>query len=204
MNIDIYEELPPVLKLVQKRGFVVFQDGDYDMNIVAIRRLKDRTNNAFDDVLHMVYKKDGHWVDEYCDCTTDAGRYWLTKEDYRRDGVAILIHDQQARGAYKIGRHKTYEALENINNVQIWRDNNLDETADYGCSEVHKGIYKCNIHKAGKNSTQVNRWSAGCIVVAKEHDFLRVMHLAHKQVLSLGYRTFSLTLLGCDYGSLDN
>jgi hypothetical protein len=201
---DISEHMPKVLQLVQRRGFKVFQDGDYDMNIVAIRRLKDRTNNAFDDVIHFVYRKDGVWVDEYCSCTTDPGTYWLTKKDYRKDGVAILVHDQQARGAYKIGTHKGYEALEQVQNVSIWRDNNFDDTADYACSEVHKGVFKCNIHKAGTDSTQVNKWSAGCIVIAKRNDYLRVMHLAKKQVLSLGYKTFTLTLLGCDYGSLDN
>ena len=207
MKTKAYPEQPPILDLVKQRGFVIFNDGNYDLNIIALRRLDNRQHNRFDDTLHIVYKQGDSWLHEYCECTTDAGTYWLTKEDYRKDGVAVLIHDQQARGAYKIGKHRGYKALEQVQNVSIWRDNNLDSVADYNCSEVHKGVYKCNIHRAStrpNGSTYVNKWSAGCIVVSKNDDFLRVMHLAEKQVLSLGYRTFTLTLLGYDYGHDDN
>ena len=201
------KDLPPVLRTVQKRGFKIFQDGDYDLNLVACRRLKDNVQNEFDDVFHIVYRENDFWIDESCSCTTDPGRYWLEKEDYRADGVAILIHDQQARGAYKIGTHRGYKALQNIAPVQIWRDNNKDSRADYACSEVHKGVFATNIHRSSLRpggSQYVERYSAGCIVIQDNNDFLTLLDRAEKQVLHRGYRTFTLTLLGLDYGCYDD
>ena len=103
MKTKAYPEQPPILDLVKQRGFVIFNDGNYDLNIIALRRLDNRQHNRFDDTLHIVYKQGDSWLHEYCECTTDAGTYWLTKEDYRKDGVAVLIHDQQAREHTKSG-----------------------------------------------------------------------------------------------------
>lgn len=200
-----YKKKPWILELVEERGFKVFCDGDYDLNIIALRRLNDRQHNKFDDELHIVYKKGVLWIDEWCACTTDPGTYWLKKTDYRADGVAILVHDQQARGAYKIGLHRGYVAYEQVNNVKIWRDNNLDAVADYNSSKVHSGVFKCNIHRSSLRdggSEFVNKYSAGCIVVQDSVNFSRCIDLAHKQVVQLGYKTFSLTILGVDYGRI--
>ena len=40
MTIKEYESLPPVLELVKERGFKVFSDGDYDLNIIGLRNLQ--------------------------------------------------------------------------------------------------------------------------------------------------------------------
>lgn len=193
---DEYETLPPVLQMVQDRGFVVFDAGDYDLNIIGLRNLKDRESNLFDDRMHVVYRLGGLWIDEHCACTTDPGAYWLQKENYKP--CAIYYHDQQARGAYKIGLHRGKPALRQVKNVKFWRDGNKDQHLDF-TGPVYEDLIYVNIHRASTRtggSHYVNKWSAGCQVLKFSTDMDRILELANHQIESLGYRSYTYTLLG--------
>lgn len=194
-----YDEIPPILKKVLDHGFVIFQDGDYDLNIVGVRNLNSKLDNQFDDKLIVAYRLKSKWITEEFIITTDPGRYWLTKKDYK--ACAIYKHPQQARGAYKIGNHRGYEACVQRHPVEFWRDSNKDEHADYNCSKVYKAAIGLNLHRASTNvsgSKYVDRWSAGCQVFkyADIRGFKRFMWLCHQQIKSLNYRTFTYTLIG--------
>jgi len=196
MTIKEYESLPPVLELVKERGFKVFSDGDYDLNIIGLRNLQNRESNLFDDVMHVVYKKGDIWVDEFFPCTTDPGAYWLQREDYKP--CAIYYHDQQARGAYQMGLHRGTPALRQMFPVQFWRDGNKDRHLDFG-GPVYKDLIYLNIHRASKRaegSHYVNKWSAGCQVLKYSIDMDRVLELCQLQRDTLSYHTFSYCLLG--------
>ena len=59
-----YDTLPPILQKVLDHGFVIFQDGDYDLNIVGVRNLNSAKDNQFDDKLIVAYRKGSIWITE--------------------------------------------------------------------------------------------------------------------------------------------
>ena len=103
-------------------------------------------------------------------CTTKPGTHWLLKPLNRR-GTAIL-KEGQYRGAYKIGLHgrsrpsRSYEALQQVQPMKYFRDNNKDSKNDYE-GKIYEGNFYTNIHRSGKSgwSKFVNKWSAGCQVI---------------------------------------
>lgn len=196
MKVIEHETLPPILQKVLDHGYVIFEDGDYDLNIVGLRNLSDENKfNQFDDRIFIVYKRGDIWVEESGAATTDPGRYWLLKPDYKP--CAIMKHPQQARGAYKIGNHRGYKALTQWARVEFWRDGNKDEVINYS-GVVHKDVIGLNIHRSSTReggSVYVDRWSAGCQVWQDSRDFDRMLELCQLQINSLNYRTFTYTLL---------
>jgi len=185
---------PEILAKIEEYGFKVFSDGAYDLNIIGVRNLENNANQ-YDDKLHVCYlSEDGHWKEDIFQVSTDPGRYWLEKEDYK--ACAVYKHPQQARGAYKVGLHRgNYEALVQWKPVEYWRDGNKDEKADYG-GEVFKDVIGLNIHRSSiHDSDEINRYSAGCIVFSKMADWEAFMKLVHKQKRTMGYHTFTFTLI---------
>ena len=195
MIVKEYNELPPILWNVKKHGFAIFEDGDYDLNIIGIRNVIDPKDNRFDDQIVIAYRCNGKWITETAAFTTDPGAYWLTKEDYR--DCAVYMHPQQARGAYKIGSHRGYKALRQIRSVRFWRDGDKSFSPRYG-GPIFKDMIGLNIHRSSKKeggSLYVDRWSAGCQVFQNNNDFERFLELCELQISSLGYRTFTYTLI---------
>ena len=188
---------PKILDSVESHGFKIFSDGNYDLNIIAVRNLQNNPN-VFDDKLHVCFLKNGEWQERIYQVTTDPGRFYLEDPTYRDgQGVAVIYHPQQARGAYKIGLHGgKYECLRQCQPIKFWRDRNFNNKADY-IGDVHKDLIYVNIHRASiKGSTKVERYSAGCIVFSDPDQYEDFMELAHKQIESLGYRTYTLTIIG--------
>ena len=149
----------------------------YDVNIVGIRNsaTEGRITNKFDDKITLSYKDlNGKWKFHCFDCTTDPGIYW-TENLLNPNGVAILKPGQY-RGSHKIGLHQgKYEALRQKKPLKVYRDGDKDKEYDLLEENVHEGIYGINIHRAtsrehGK-STQIDKWSAGCQVIAANDDF---------------------------------
>ena len=62
---------------------------------------------------------------------------------------------------------------------------------------MKEGIYGINIHKAGKYSKQIDRWSAGCQVIAKEKNFDFFMNVMYKAKEAWG-NSFTYTLINSD------
>ena len=196
MKVRKHEDLPPILWNVKRHGYVIFEDGDYDLNIIGVRNIVSPQDNLFDDTIVIAYRLDGEWVTEEARITTDPGRYWLTKPDYKP--CAVYAHPQQARGAYKLGKHRgKYKALVQHQPVWFWRDGNKDEHAD-NTGEKFKDRIGLNIHRSSTRedgSYFVDQWSAGCQVFQNVQDYNRFIELCELQVESLGYRTFTYTLI---------
>jgi len=55
---------PKILDDVEAAGHVVFESGDLNLNIVVTRILPGRPN-AFDDLLNIIYRESGEWVQWY-------------------------------------------------------------------------------------------------------------------------------------------
>ena len=170
---------------VKSKDYKWFENGDYNLNIVGVRNGETGTEvtNKFDDFLTLSYKIDGEWNYHCFDATTDPGKHWV-ENIMREEGVAVL-KENQYRGSHKIGLHQgKYEALRQQKPVQVYRDNDLDGNYDLLEENIQEGIFGINIHRAtkweGKKSTQIDKWSAGCQVIAANDDFRLFMEICNK------------------------
>jgi hypothetical protein len=174
-------------KAVISKGYKWFTDSnnkDYDVNIVGIRNsdTNNEVTNKFDDKI---------------DCTTDPGKHWV-ENIMNKHGVAILKPGQY-RGSHKIRLHQgRYEALGQQKPVKVYRDKNIDGTYDLSEENVYEGLYGINIHRAtkyaGKKSSQIDKWSAGCQVIAANDDWTAFMKIMRKARAIWG-NSFTYTLI---------
>ena len=187
---------------VKAKGYKWIEDPSnkgYDVNIVGVRnnKTKGRVTNAFDDHITISYKLDGEWYFECFKCTTDPGTHWV-ENIMREEGVAILKPGQY-RGSHKLRLHQgKYMALGQQKPVKVYRDNNRDGKYDLIEESVQEGLFGINIHRAtgrsGGTSTRVDKWSAGCQVIANNDDwhcFLDICQTARE----IWGNNFSYTLI---------
>ena len=191
-----------IQQIVESKGYKYFHDNlnkGYDVNIIGIRnsKTKGRVTNAFDDILTISYKIEGEWQYHEFSCTTDPGSHWV-ENLLNKKGVAILKPNQY-RGSHKLDLHQgKYLALRQKSNVTVYRDNNRDNDYDLDESKTDTGLFGINIHRAtarkGGKSTRVDKWSAGCQVIADNddwHEFLDICQAARE----IHGNSFSYTLL---------
>ena len=187
---------------VEDKGYKYFHDNlnkGYDVNIIGVRnsKTKGRVTNAFDDVLTISYKIDGEWQYHEFNCTTDPGSHWV-ENLLNKKGVAILKPNQY-RGSHKLDFHQgRYLALRQKSDVTVYRDNNRDNNYDLNESKTDTGVFGINIHRAtgrsGGKSIRVDKWSAGCQVIADNddwHTFLGICQSARE----IHGNSFSYTLI---------
>ena len=187
---------------VKAKGYKWFEDINnkgYDVNIVGVRNseTKGRVTNAFDDCITISYKVEGEWQFHCFPCTTDPGSHWV-ENILNEKGVAILKPNQY-RGSHKLRLHAgKYLALGQKKDVTVYRDNNRDGNYDLNESKTDTGLFGINIHRAtgrsGGKSTRVDKWSAGCQVIADNddwHQFLDICQTARE----VHGNSFSYTLL---------
>lgn len=186
-------------KAVKAKNFSWFEKGNYNLNIVGIRNSDTGTEvtNKFDDKITLAFKCDGDWEFYVYNCTTDPGRYWV-ENIMRKEGVAVLKEGQYP-GSHKIRLHQgRYEALGQTKPVTVYRDANKDNKYDLDDNNTQTGLFGINIHRAtkwgGKKSTQVDKWSAGCQVIAANDDWTAFMKIMRKARAIWG-NSFTYTLI---------
>ena len=193
-----------IAEVMASKGYKYFTDDNnksYDVNIIGIRNdeTKGRVTNAFDDTITISYKnEDGEWQYHEFDCTTDPGSAYMDNPILENTGCAILKPNQY-RGSHKIRLHGgKYTALGQKKDVTVYRDNDRDGNYDLNESKTDTGLFGINIHRAtsraGNKSTRVDKWSAGCQVIADNddwHQFLDVCQIARE----IHGNSFSYTLL---------
>ena len=190
-----------IQQTVEDMGYKYFHDNlnkGYDVNIIGVRnsKTKGRVTNAFDDTLTISYKIDGEWQYHEFNCTTDPGSHWV-ENLLNEKGVAILKPNQY-RGSHKLDFHQgRYLALRQKSEVTVYRDNDRDNNYDLNESKTDTGIFGINIHRAtgrsGGKSIRVDKWSAGCQVIADNddwHTFLGICQSARE----IHGNSFSYTL----------
>ena len=188
---------------VKAKGYKWFTSDNYDVNIVGVRNAdtNGEVTNKFDDHVTISYKdENGEWNFHCFDATTDPGKHWV-ENIMRKEGVAIL-KEGQYRGSHKIGLHQgKYEALRQQKPVTVYRDNNKDGSYDMNEENTQTGLFGINIHRAtkweGKKSTQIDKWSAGCQVIAANDDFRLFMEICRKARDVWG-NSFTYTLINSD------
>jgi hypothetical protein len=188
-----------VQKAVESKDYRWFEGGDYNLNIVGIRNsdTQGKVTNKFDDCVTVSYSVNGEKMFHCFGATTDPGSHW-ERNLMNKDGVAILVPGQY-RGSHIIGLHQgKYEALRQKSPLKVYRDKNKDGVYDFTEESIKEGIYGINIHRAtsreGGKSTQIDRWSAGCQVIAANSDFKLFMELTNKSAKLYG-NSFTYTLI---------
>jgi len=187
--------------VMDSKGYKYFENDNYDVNIIGIRNSATGTEitNKFDDVMTISYKdEDGNWHYNEYNCTTDPGDDWTDNPWIDEIGCAVLKPGQY-RGSHKIRLHGgKYTALGQKEPVTVYRDNNRDANYDFDESTCDTGVFGINIHRAtaleGKTSTYVNKWSAGCQVIAANDDWHEFLEICQEARAVWG-NSFSYTLL---------
>jgi len=185
---------PEAIKAIcVKKGYKFFENDtkDLNLNIIGVRS-KDMTPNTFNDLMCLLWKYKGVWNVKVYNATTDPGTYYLEKP-MNVKGTAIMCPGQYS-GVYILGKHTGYPALQQVKPIKVYRDNDKDNVFDLDPKTLESGVNATNIHHAGANSTQVNNWSAGCMVIAKLTDWDEFIGLCTKSVDIYG-NSFSYTLL---------
>ena len=182
-----------IIKTLKSKGYAVFESDskNFNINIVGIRS-DDNTANSFNDTMILFWKFGGWWNNMTFPITTDPGIYWRTNP-MNVKGTAILKPGQY-KGMWAIGKHQgRYEALRQVKPCTVYRDNNKDDKLDTD-GETDTGLFGINHHKAGKSSTQVDKWSAGCQVQPNQALFDIEMRI-FKQAAEIWGNSFTYTLI---------
>jgi hypothetical protein len=183
--------LPQLLSVMDWKGYYVYTV-PYRINIVGIRSA-DHAANTFDDwiVVWRTAPEPKFW---WFPATTDPGVN-DRENPMNVDGTAIVVPGQYVN-LWRIGLHRgQYKALVQVGDILVWRDSNKDQMLNAGPPQ--QGRFGINLHRAraGGTSTQVDKWSAGCQVLASSSDHDLVMMLAEEQVALAGVDLFTYTLI---------
>ncbi len=193
MAITSAPQVTKILEAMKSKQYKVFEDPrGHDLNIVGIRT-DDNAANTFNDWITVSYVFEGIWNSFGFPATTDPGTYYRENPLTLR-GTAIMKPGQY-RGAYMIGRHKQYKALQQKGPITVWRDNDKDAELDWDVGE-ETGVYAINIHRSGQLSAsrRVDKWSAGCQVFQDPDHFKFFLSLCDRAKLNFG-NSFTYTLL---------
>ena len=143
------------------------------------------------------YKVEGEWKFHCFPCTTDPGTHWV--ENILNDRGVAILKPGQYRGSHKLRLHQgKYLALGQKKPMKLYRDANLDGKYDLIEESVREELVGINIHRAtsraGGKSSRIDKWSAGCQVIADNddwHEFLDICQAARE----IHGNSFSYTLL---------
>jgi len=183
-----------IIDVMKAKSYKVFENSSgYDLNLVGIRST-DTSANTFNDWVTVFYRFDGTWVFFAFPATTDPGTYYRENPINVR-GTAIMKPGQY-RGAYMVGKHRGYKALQQKGPITVYRDADLNETLDTTGRKEDTGLHAVNIHKANAHrpSVQVGKWSAGCQVIQDPDHFAFLMKICGNGADRYG-NSFTYTLL---------
>ena len=199
MNCPTRQQIEEALKV---KNYKWFENGDYNLNIVGVRNSEtlNEVTNKFDDHITVSYKIDGEWQFHCFDCTTDPGTHWV--ENVMNDKGVAILKPGQYRSSHKLRLHGgKYLALGQQKPLTVYRDNNRDDKYDLDESKTDTGIFGINIHRAtkyeGKKSTNIDKWSAGCQVIASNDDWHEFLDIC-QQAREVWSNNFTYTLIESD------
>ena len=182
-------------KLFKDKGYVWFDKGNYNLNIIGIRSNNNVVTNKYDDIIVIDYNTDICHKRVCYTITTEPGKYYMQNVANSK-GTAILVPGQY-RGCWKLGLHRgKYKALCQAKEVKVYRDNNKDMIYDMSPETIDKGIFGINIHRSNETWTRntIDKYSAGCQVFNDPVEFNSFIRLCEKQRKLYG-NSFTYTLI---------
>jgi len=186
--------------IMDTKGYVFFEKGKFNVNIVGVRS-SVTTANLFDDAMLLLYKnKKDQWEAASSVITTDPGEKYLM-HPLGAKGTAILVPGQY-RGAYQVDTHArsnpkfAHEALcQRGAKLKVWRDNNRDKVLDHDPESIDEGWHGINIHRSKVGEADyVGSYSAGCQVFKNGTDYKLFLDVIKRSRDMYG-NSFSYTLL---------
>ena len=191
-----YPTLYDILEVMEEKNYRIFSNEakGYNLNLVGVRTPEIEANE-FDDFICVFYRSNSNWMYSAFRATTDPGAYWL-KNPMNEMGTAI-VKEGQYKSLWKKGKHRgKYDALVQSKSVTVVRDADRDAIVDLESGTEETGIFGINLHRASEHdeSPDVNRWSAGCQVLACPLQFDYLMALVDKSAERYG-DSFSYTLI---------
>lgn len=185
-------------KKLQEKGHQIFSHAryPYNLNIVGIRN-KRSVVDIFSDQLNVFWQTQESVFHRAWPITTYPGLHYLLNP-MNIFGTAILVPGQY-RASHELGTYKGYEALRQVEDVAVYRDNNRNEGYDaarksLNPESVQVGNFGIHIHRAGFFSKIIGVNSAGCQVFQKSEDFKDFMGICKKASEYWGDR-FTYTLI---------
>jgi hypothetical protein len=149
------------------------------LNLLGLRSGSTEPNR-FDDELFAFWRNEkGRWEVKMYPCTTDPGTFWLQNPGHPQ-GTAILKQGYYPN-SWQIGLHRgQYPALVQRRPVTVLRQYRREDLLDFFNGTPDTGVFGINIHRASRSGTtlKVDRYSAGCQVLANADDFRELMQLA--------------------------
>lgn len=188
-----------IKKAYNKLGYQLFEQDDkpFNLNLIGIRS-KDTTPDVFNDIFLALWKDKGIWSQMAMYCTTEAGLYYL-KNPLNNKGTAI-VKEGQYPGVWELGMHQgKYQALCQKKPITVIRDFDRDGEFDYDSGREETGLFGINCHRSNSNveSILVNKWSAGCQVIANPDEYKILMKLCEYSSHEWG-NSFTYTLINED------
>jgi len=141
---------------------------DDQINLIAIRT-NLQVPDAFNDVMCIVYKKDGVEVLETAMITTEPGITYQKKLLNPKGAWVMLL--AQMINAYKLGLHQgkaDHRCFKSVGKIYGWREDDLDGIALNDKNAVAQWVegttVGANIHGSNKLGVTkvVGLWSVGC------------------------------------------
>lgn len=178
---------------LKKAGYPLFV-GELNITLVGVRS-PDKNANRFNDTLCVLFEKDGKKILKKYPITTDPGTYYR-ENPLNVDGTAVLVPGHY-KSCWRLGAHRgKYRALVQHGLMSVYRDSNKNRSIELDKSTIQSGFFGINLHRASVNnySLQVDKWSAGCQVLASPDDFNELMDLLEQSAAKYG-NSFSYTLL---------
>lgn len=193
MRAPGYEQLK---QAVTNLGHRWFEGGNYNLNLVGVRSV-DAAANTFNDLFCVAFADAlGPKLFAFA-CSTDPGLFYRGNPLNLR-GTAV-VKPGQYPGLWKTGMHQgKYSALVQAGPITVYRDGNRDGVVDADGIE-DTGFFGINCHRAAASgpSHQVDKWSAGCQVLAQPLDFMLLMALVRQAAIRYGDRhTYTLITEG--------
>ena len=187
-------DYPTLKRVCANLGHRFFDRGDYNLNIIGIRT-SDLRSNLFNDWICLAFRQNDMEQLLVFSATTDPGTYWR-EHPMNVDGTAILAPGQYP-AIWEPGKHRnTYLALVQRGECTVYRDNDGDKILDMCDRTRQTGHFGINLHRASHHgeSTYIDKWSAGCQVIASSADFDLFMEIVMRSAREHGHK-FTYTLL---------
>ena len=181
---------------VQHNGYLWFENGNYNLNIVGIRSFnpQKKITDLFDDYLCVCYYLDNKPVYHEFNITTKPGIKGAV--EHRNPKGVALLKEGQYKGLWSIGLHQNkIKALVQTGTCVVIRDGNKNTIFDG--TKLDSGLFGINCHPATPNivTKRVANWSEGCQVFADWNKFYNeFIPLCEKSKELYGNR-FTYTLL---------
>lgn len=192
MNIPFYRQ-PKIVEVLEQNNLHVYTR-PFELNIIGVRS-NSQITDKFDDYIYVCFKNGmGVWENHRFNATTDPGMHFINKP-MNSAGTAILKQGQY-KGTYQLGLHRgKYKALVQRKPVKVYRSKNSSRDID-SKKATQTGQFGINIHHAkGDGTTEdVDRFSAGCQVIANINDFKKLISFAEQHAKLYG-NSFTYTLI---------